>query len=73
MLDINCNWPLIAVIVTTDLLMIHVAGLASSPEFTSEQAGRAETEFLLQWRTKSFTPVTQFRLEVAERGSSTWR
>jgi len=53
--------------------VIELSGLASSPEFTSEQAGRAETEFLLQWRTKSFTPVTQFRLEVAERGSSTWR
>lgn len=53
--------------------VIELSGLASSPEFTSDQAGSSETEFLLQWRTKSFTPVTQFRLEVRERGSSTWR
>ena len=50
-----------------------IAGLASSPEFTSDQAGSTESEFLLQWRTKSFTPVTQFRLEVRERGTSAWR
>lgn len=53
--------------------VIELSGLASSPEFTSDQAGSTETEFLLQWRTKSFTPVTQFRLEVRERGTSSWR
>ena len=52
---------------------VDIPGLASSPEFTSDQAGSTETEFLLQWRTKSFTPVTQFRLEVRERGTTSWR
>lgn len=70
---LSSDWSVICILSSDWLITWHIAGLASSPEFTSDQAGSTETEFLLQWRSKSFTPITQFRLEVRERDSSSWR
>ena len=41
--------------------------------WNSEAAGRSENRFTLEWTSKSFSPITQFKLEVAEKGSSNWK
>ena len=50
-----------------------IAELASTPEFKSQPEGKSESEFLLEWSVLSYTPVKEFKLEVAERGYNSWR
>lgn len=53
--------------------VIELSELASTAEFKSQPEGRSETEFLLEWSTLSYTPVKEFKLEVAELGYNSWR
>ena len=50
-----------------------IPGHAAPAVFKSSPGGREEEEFLLEWTSLSYSPVTQFRLEVAEQSSQTWK
>ena len=49
------------------------AGHASYANFVSSAEGSSENEFLLEWTSKSFTPITNFEVEVAVEGSNNWK
>jgi len=53
--------------------VIELSELASTAEFKSQPEGRSETEFLLEWSSLSYTNIKEFKLEVAELGSNSWR
>ena len=50
-----------------------IVELASTAEFKSQPEGKSESEFLLEWSVLSYTPVTEFNLEVAELGYNSWK
>lgn len=53
--------------------VIELSGHASAAEFKSTPAGNQETSFLLEWTSKSFSPISQFKLEIQEKYSNNWK
>jgi len=53
--------------------VIELSGHASYANFVSSAEGSSENEFLLEWTSKSFTPITNFEVEVAVEGSNNWK
>jgi hypothetical protein len=43
-------------------------GHARSAEFKSQPEGEAESSYLVEWTSLSYTPLTEFRLEVRQEG-----
>jgi len=52
--------------------VVELSGHASPADFKSAATGHSETSFLLEWTSKSFTPIDEFLLEVSEGSSSNW-
>jgi len=51
---------------------IELPGHAYEPEFKSSSIGSSDTSFLIEWISKSFSPVKMFLLEVRPTMSSGW-
>lgn len=49
---------------------IDLPGHAYEPEFKSSSIGNSDTSFLIEWTSKSFSPITDFLLEVCPSMSS---
>jgi hypothetical protein len=47
-------------------------GKARSADFKSQPEGEAETSYLVEWTSLSYTPLTEFRLEV-RREAGQWQ
>jgi len=52
---------------------IEISGLAKPAEFTSAPAGKQKTKYLLEWKVRSYTPVTSFRVETRILGTDAWQ
>lgn len=52
--------------------MIEVTGHAEAPVFKSSPTGHSDDSFLVEWSTKSFSPVSEFLLETRPAAFSTW-
>ena len=50
-----------------------LSGLAAPVQFKSSADGDSEDSFLLEWTSLSYSPITTFRLEVAEATSGSWK
>ena len=55
------------------LNIISVSGHASPAEFKSQASGNKKTTFLLEWTSKSYSPISKFLLDVAQEGTEDWR
>jgi len=51
---------------------IEMSGHASPAHFLSSPSGHSEKTFKLEWRSKSFTPIEEFLLEVSLFPSGAW-
>jgi len=51
---------------------IEMSGHASPAHFESSPSGHSEDTFKLEWRSKSFTPIEEFLLEVSLSPSGSW-
>jgi len=51
---------------------IEMSGHASPADFESSPSGHSEDTFKLEWRSKSFTPIEEFLLEVSLSPSGSW-
>ena len=49
-----------------------LSGHASPAHFESSPSGHSEDTFKLEWRSKSFTPIEEFLLEVSLSPSGSW-
>ena len=47
--------------------------MAGPAEFKSEPAGSQADSYLLEWTVVSYTPVTAFKVEIREVGTTAWR
>jgi hypothetical protein len=54
------------------LLFFERVGKARSADFKSQPEGEAETSYLVEWTSLSYTPLTEFRLEV-RREAGQWQ
>jgi hypothetical protein len=52
-------------------LRCTTVGKAAPAEFKSQPEGDAETSYLLEWTSLSYTPITEFKLEV-RREAAAW-
>jgi len=52
---------------------IELPGHAYKPEFKSSSIGDSESSFHIEWISKSFSPITEFLLEVRPTMSASWR
>jgi len=52
---------------------IQISGMAGPAEFKSEPAGSQADSYLLEWTVVSYTPVTAFKVEIREVGTTAWR
>jgi len=48
----------------SDKKALTMTGHATPADFKSEASGRSETSFLIEWTSRSFTPIAEFLLEV---------
>lgn len=53
--------------------VIELSGHASPAEFKSQASGNKKTTFLLEWTSKSYSPISKFLLDVAQEGTEDWR
>ena len=54
------------------LLFVEL-GMAGPAEYKSEPAGKQADSYLLEWTVVSYTPVTAFKVEIREVGTTAWR
>ena len=47
--------------------------MAGPAEYKSEPAGKQADSYLLEWTVVSYTPVTAFKVEIREVGTTAWR
>lgn len=52
---------------------IEISGMAGPAEYKSEPAGKQADSYLLEWTVVSYTPVTAFKVEIREVGTTAWR
>jgi len=52
--------------------IVEMTGHASPASFKSSPSGHSETSFVLEWSSKSFTPIEEFLLETSLSPSGTW-
>ena len=62
-----CSLPLLQCSTVPTLLSGRV-GKARAADFKSQPEGEAETSYLVEWTSLSYTPITEFRLEVRREG-----
>eukprot|EP00092_Neocalanus_flemingeri_P043933 GFUD01048575.1.p1 GENE.GFUD01048575.1~~GFUD01048575.1.p1 ORF type:complete len:486 (+),score=106.52 GFUD01048575.1:30-1487(+) len=56
-----------------DQRTITMTGHAAPAEFKSTASGHSEDSFLLEWTSKSYTPIQEFLLEISLSPSGSWR
>lgn len=52
---------------------LEISGLAKAADFKSDWAGREENSYLLEWTVNSYSPVTAFRVDIREEGTTAWK
>jgi len=51
---------------------MEISGLAGSAEFKSDPTGLEPSSYVLEWVVVSYSPVTAFRVETREDGTTAW-
>ena len=52
---------------------VHHTAKAAFPEFVSEAEGSEPNTFLLEWTTRSHTPISVFSVSYRESGDDDWQ